>query len=360
MITEALIQQIKKGREGKNQGLPTGLPKLESVIDGVMPETYTLVMSGSGIGKTSIALYSFIYQPLKHALETGKFRVIYYSLEMSAEILFAKLLSIYIFDTYGVELSAKEILSRKKGFTMTDGEYELIEKCIPWLEQIEKYITIFDKGLNATILYSTLMTELEKYGSFKEEENKKIYTPNDPDVITIVVIDHMSLIRPESGHTLKQEMDLVSSYLVTLRNRCKISPLVIMQTNREAASMERRREGLSNMTINDAKDSGGPSQDSEVMIGLFNPNRERLNTYRGYDIRQLGNNFRVITVIKNRYGESDIEIPCSFYGRCGIFSELPKPEEIYDYSKYENPDWLKQKDEHVNEDSNSNNLNFTL
>ena len=46
-------------------------------------------------------------------------------------------------------------------------------------------------------------------------------------------------------------MDLISSYLVTLRNRCKISPIVIMQANRDSSSMDRRKENMSNLTLND-------------------------------------------------------------------------------------------------------------
>ena len=37
-ITSSLLEQIKKGREGNNEGLPMGLPKLEGVIDGILPE----------------------------------------------------------------------------------------------------------------------------------------------------------------------------------------------------------------------------------------------------------------------------------------------------------------------------------
>ena len=42
-ITSSLLEQIKKGREGNNEGLPMGLPKLEGVIDGILPSTYYLM-----------------------------------------------------------------------------------------------------------------------------------------------------------------------------------------------------------------------------------------------------------------------------------------------------------------------------
>lgn len=359
-LTDSLLQQIEDGRSGKNQGYSMGLSKLENIVDGVTQSTYTLLFAPSGVGKTTLALYSYIYKPMQEHLDDGKFRIIDYSLEMTGEMLMAKLLSMYLFEQFGLELSTKELLSRKKDYVLSDVNYEIVLKCKEWLKKVENILVIYDKGLNADILYSSLMKELEKYGKFEEDGRRKIYTPNDPDTVTLVIIDHLSLVRPTNGRTLKQEMDLISSYLVTLRNRCKISPLVIMQANRESSSMDRRKEGLNNLTINDAKDTGAPAQDSEIVLSVFSPIREKLSTYRGYDIKQLKHNFRVITCLKNRYGESDVEIPCAFYGKMGIFAEIPLPNEIYDYAKYETPDWLKKDYKEAEEIIDNNVFDITL
>lgn len=356
MISESLLKQIDNGRKGDNYGYSLGLPKLENIIDGVTKNTYTLIMSPSGIGKTSLALFSYIYKPLCEHLEDKNFKITYFSLEISAELLFAKLLSLYIFEHYKVELSTKELLSRKKDYKLSEENYKIVQESLPWLEKVENVLEVYDKGLNAKTLYTVLMNRLEKDGSFTETEGRKLYIPENPNCTHLVVIDHLSLCRPSSGHTLKEEMDLISSYLVTLRNMCKISPLVIMQVNRNSTSIDRRKEGLSNISLNDAKDSGSPIQDSEVVLSLFSPHREKLSTYRGYDIKQLESNFRVITCLKNRYGESDIEIGCAFYGKVGYFAELPKPDEIYDYQKYSNSNWILNKEDNnmLKEDEQSN------
>lgn len=297
MITEALLNQINIGREGKNVGYSMGLPKLESVIDGVTANTYTLVFSPSGTGKSSLALYAFIYRPLMEHLDDDNFKVFYASLEMSADLLFAKLLCMYIFETYGIELSTKELLSKKQGFILDDECYKIVQECIPWLQKVESKVTIYDKGMNAEVLYSLLMADLQEMGTFSETDHRKIYTPNNPDLIYLVVIDHLSLIRPNKGRSLKEEMDLVSAYLVTLRNICRISPLVIMQANRDSAGMERRKQGLNNMRLSDTKDSGGPVQDAEIVISIFSPHRERLSTYNKYNISILTDRFRALTVL---------------------------------------------------------------
>lgn len=55
MIADKLLEEIDRGRLGLNHGIGMGLPKLEGIIDGVCRETYTLILSNSGAGKTSFA-----------------------------------------------------------------------------------------------------------------------------------------------------------------------------------------------------------------------------------------------------------------------------------------------------------------
>lgn len=360
MICNSILNQVTLGREGNNWGYSMGLKKLEGIIDGVTQSTYTLIFSTSGTGKTSLALYSYIYKPIMEHLDDGKFKVIYFSLEMSAEKLLLKLLSIYIFETYHIELSVKEILSRKKGYILSDENFKIVKECMPWLHKVEKIITIYDKSLNAKSLYSHLMKDLQRTGTFSETESRKIYTPDDPDVITIVAIDHLSLVRPSEGRSKKEEMDLISSYLVTLRNMCGISPLVIMQTNRESAGMDRRKAGLNNLRLTDIKDSGSPSEDAEVVLAIFYPFREKLCTYNNYNIEKLRDKFRAITVLKSRYGETDIEIGCAFYGACGAWKELPKGDEAKDYDRYNSSDYYFEDEDAEKEQEEVNNFNFLM
>jgi replicative DNA helicase len=259
MIAESLLHQIEVGRLGKQWGYSMGLPKLEEIIDGVSRGIYTLVFSPTGSGKSSLALYSYVYRPLMEHLDDGNFKVSYFSLEMSAEMIYAKILSMYIFETYGIELSTGELLSRKRNYKLSDDYYKITQECLPWLQKVEKILVIYDKALNASSLYTILMAQLEKDGKFEETDGRKIYHPSNEELTHLVVIDHLSLVRRSNGRTLKEEMDLISSYLVTLRNICKISPLVIMQANRNSTSMDRRKEGLNNLRIDDTKDTGAPN-----------------------------------------------------------------------------------------------------
>lgn len=346
MIVESLLSLIDRGRTGKNWGFGIGLPKLEEIIDGVTQSTYTLIFSPTGSGKSSLLLYSYIYRPIMENMGNDKFKVTYFSLEMKAEDIFAKLLGMYIFEKYHKIIPTKKLFSKQKNYVLDDESYQIVLECVPWLNYVESIITIYDKTLNADIMYSVLMKDLNTLGTFTDLGNRKIYTPDNPDLIHIAVIDHMSLARPAVGRSLKEEIDLMSAYLVSLKNRCGISPVVVMQTNRDSGSVARRQEGLTNLKLTDTKDSGNPSQEAEVVISLFNPHREKLANYRGYDIKALQSNFRVITCLKNRYGIADVEIGCAFYGEVSWFAEIPRPEQIKSYEMYKTPDWIfKPKEE---------------
>lgn len=363
-IIDEIFKQIDAGRSGENHGYSMGLPKLEGIIDGVTKETYTLILSNSGAGKSSFALYAYVYKPLMEHLDDDDYKVLFFALEMSEWSLYIKLLSIYIFETYGIELSFKEILSKKKEYILSDEHYDLVQECRPWLEQISKKLEVYDKHVNANTVYAILKSRLEKMGKFVESETKLTYIPNNPNLIYVVVIDHIGLVRPQQGNSLKQEIDLLSSYLVTLREKCRISPVVVQQANREQGNIERFKQGKSAFTINDAKDSGNTVQDCNVMLAIYNPHRDGLKSYKSYDIKQLESNFRSIMCLKNRFGDCDVEVGCNFFGGINLFQELPKPDEIYDYARYTNPNYLlididKELDQSNIVDNNSN-LNFTL
>lgn len=364
MDVEGIIQNtfnlIESGRLGKNIGLPSGLPKIDAVTGGNQKGVYTLIFGGTGSGKSSYAIYANIYKPMMNMFGNPQYKAVLYSLEMSAEVVLTKLLGLYIYETFGVALSYKQILSKQE--VLSDEYHELVQKCKDWLTVVlSKHLIIHDKGLNADILYASLSKILDQLGTHTETEHQKLYQFNDPDQHLYVFIDHISLLRKSNGRSKKEEIDMASNYLVTLRNRCKISPIVIMQSNRTGMSMDRRNAGMIEPQLEDIKDSGGPSEDAEIVIAIFYPHREKMTTYRGHPIAKiLRSKFRAIVCLKNRFGDCDVSVGCSFFGNIGLFREMPIHEEISDYEPYLNLDYKKheikidevKKDEIKNENNN--------
>ena len=128
MSLESFKKEVENGRLGRNHGLSIGLSKLEEITGGLTKSTFTLLFASSGIGKSSAALYSYVYIPLKEHLEDGKIKIIFFALEMKESFIIAKLLSTYLYDTYHIRISAKQILSIGKDYTLPDDIYETIMK----------------------------------------------------------------------------------------------------------------------------------------------------------------------------------------------------------------------------------------
>ena len=265
-IFEEVLEEVNRGRNKLNAGDPMGLPKLERIIDGVVKSNYTLIISSSGSGKSSLALFSYVYCPVMAHLDDDNYKVLFMSLEMSRTSMFIKLLSIYIFEKYGKILSYKQITSRKKDYVLDEESYKLVLSCKDWIDKVSSKIEFYDKNVNADAMYAILCKRLEKMGTFTETETRKTYTPNNPNLTYVVVIDHIGLLRPKTGRTLKQEIDLASSYLVTLREMCGISPVVVQQANREQGNQARLQAKQTSFTMNDAKDSGNTNKCEAVYL----------------------------------------------------------------------------------------------
>jgi replicative DNA helicase len=106
---DLLFQKIDKGRQGKNIGLKTGIPKMDEYTGGIQP-VYTLIFGTSGSGKSALALYSYIYRPLRDYPDKN-IKLCYFSLELSAELLLAKLLCLYIFEEFGKIIPYTKLMS---------------------------------------------------------------------------------------------------------------------------------------------------------------------------------------------------------------------------------------------------------
>lgn len=252
-LVDELYSKIDEGRKGKNTGLKTGLHKLDWYTGGFQKSIYKLWYGQSGSGKSSVVIFSELYRTLKDYPDYPLLHV-YFSLEMSSNVLLAKLLSLYLFETYGIELSYMDLMSVRT--PISEDIYSYIQQSKYWLESISSKLIIFDKQLSSNSFYSSMMEILKQYGSFDKSEDgrRSIYTPNNDKLIINVIIDHAGLITPSKGRTKKEEIDLLSTYCVRFRELCGISIDFIMQENRNAANIDRQKMQLSEPTLDDSKD----------------------------------------------------------------------------------------------------------
>jgi hypothetical protein len=342
MGVESLLDNIERGKQGKNIGISTGLPIIDSLIYGIQRKyIYTVGADTSG-GKTSFALDIFVYNLLKNA-GNKKVSILYYSFEMASDVLYAKLLSRHIWDAYKEIVTYEDILSLTK--PISKEHQELVSKSLAWVREISSHLTIYDKSLSPNGIYATCKEWLKKFGVFNQvDEHREEYIDQEPDTYKVALWDHVGLIGGQG--TKKERIDLTVEYAIYFRNKCGLTGIFIQQMNRNSKSMDRKTSGYELYQLDDFKDTSGTTDGSEVVIALYFPYREKIARCEGYPIQNvLKKRFRLGQILKNRYGQADVNKGLAFYGEIGMFKELPRPEEISDYEPYLTLDYGKKEDE---------------
>jgi len=67
---------------------------------------------------------------------------------------------------------------------------------------------------------------------------------------------------------------------------------------------------------------------ADIILGLFAPTFYGINAYGGYNLQEIGDNFRSVIILKNRIGAAFKEIPLYFNGGVNYYTELPPNDKI--------------------------------
>lgn len=331
MIYNIVKKSVDAGRVGLNQGLPHGFDRLMEFVPDIQKSSYYLIGAESSVGKSAFAYNTFMLNPLDYYLKVKdtmdiKVDILLYSFEISKDKVFAKAICKDIYNKYGVLLDINYILSRGKN-RISDEHYNLVMESAQRLECISDCIHMRDIPTNPTGIYMDIINFCKKNGTGIGGDNGTTideYVPTHKNHYVLVIIDHISLALKERGYNTKEVIDKLSEYLVFLRNKLNITPIVIQQLNRSLSSSDRFKIDRVEPQLSDFKNSGNPIEDADVVLTLFSPHRYEMPTYRKYDIIKLKDRFRALSILKNRDGESDKNLGLLFIGECGDFSELPK------------------------------------
>ena len=254
-------------------------------------------------------------------------------MERSRTYKFAKWISRKIFYDYGVIIPVGKML----GWTekMTKDEHDLFLSYKDYMDKMEEVITIIDGPENPVGIAKELKEYALQRGKIEQlDEYNKIYIPDDENEITIVIIDHIGLLKTTKDlPTKKQVIDKMSDELRYARDFYGYSPVVVSQFNRDISNPIRIKNGDVEPQLEDFKESSQTQDDADVILALFDPMRYKVTDPSGYDLNKLKDEygakyFRSVRLIKNSYGEDDIRIGLGFLGQVGMFKELPKRKDI--------------------------------
>jgi hypothetical protein len=338
MSFEQLKQEVQNGLDGRNNGIPMGFNRLNRYI-GIRKSMYFLVGGLTGSGKTSFIDDAFVLNPYDWYIEQKnpgvKLRVIYRSMERSRTYKLAKWVSRKIFLDTGTIIPVSRLL----GWTekMTKDEHDLFLMYEDYMGNMNEVITIIDGPENPVGIAKELKAHALQNGRIEQvDEYNKIYVPNDPNELTIVVIDHIGLLRTTKDQpTKKQAIDKMSDELRYARDFYGYTPVVVSQFNRDINNPIRQKNGDVEPQLEDFADSSQTQNDADVVLALFDPLRYKVDDPSGYSINKLKDQygakyFRSLRLIKNSYGEDDVRVGLGFMGQIGMFKELPRMKDMTD------------------------------
>lgn len=336
MSFDQLKNEVQKGLDGRNGGIPMGFNRLNRYI-GIRKSMYFLVGGLTGSGKTSFIDDAFVLNPFDwYISQKGpkiKLRMIYRSMERSKTYKLAKWVSRKIFLDQGIIIPVPKLL----GWTekMTKDEHDLFLMYEDYMGMMDDVITIIGGPENPVGIAKELKAHALQNGSIEQmDEFNKVYVPNDENEITIVVIDHIGLLKlTKDQPTKKQAIDKMSDELRYARDFFGYTPVVVSQFNRDISNPMRIKNGDVEPQLEDFAESSSTQNDADVVLALFDPMRYKVADPSGYDLNKLKDQygakyFRSLRLIKNSYGEDDVRIGLGFMGQIGMFKELPRVKDM--------------------------------
>lgn len=369
------LAKIKQNKENFDNGKPNCIPfewfpKLRKVLPGIMQGTGYLISAASGVGKTQFTKHSFVFKPIEWAKNNPQsgitVKVLYFALEESKHEFMMSMICNRLYHKYGIEIDSLELQSMYET-TISEEIFDKVKECEEYFNDLEKYIDIIDTvsnpyGIysyvrqysidNGTHYYYNFKTDKDKLNPLPHEEAKKQpdyksdgngswgyshYVPNNPNEYVIVVVDHASLLSPEKGGTLHQAMsDMSATY--GRKQITKHYNYIYVQVQQQAAAGEQAEftkmggkiEEKFKPSLANLGDNKLTARDFHCIIGVFAPARYNIQSYNGYNIIKLADNFRAIELLKNRVGSGYVEDALFFDGRVNEFRELPSATDMKD------------------------------
>ena len=349
-VIDNLEERRDRVLSGKINCIPCPFPRFRSEWSGIEQGKYYAITAQQKIGKTKAANYMFLFHPLIYAMQHSdelRIKFFYISLEMSEEELYQQFIChlLYIVSRGQYRFSPKELKSTDKDNPIDQEILDIIksDEYKPYFDFFDSHVEIISSIRNPTGINKLMRdyakangTQYKKIINFKDNETGEItptqvddyYKANDPDEYVFLLIDHISLIQPESGMNLKDSMTKLSSdYLVKLRNKYRYIPVIIQQQAIAGESIDNIKLGKLKPSVADLGESKILSRDYNVLFGLFSPFRHEMHDYMGYSIDKFRDNIRFMEIITAREGGGGTTCPLYFDGAIDYFRELPLPFE---------------------------------
>jgi len=332
-----------RNREFNCLSFETLFPKFSEYLPGIMQKTSYLLTASSKVGKTQIADTMFLYHPYdfirSHPDSDIKVKIFYFSLEMDLESKITAGISKHIFEKSRLIVPVNQILSMNRKHRLTDDVYQKILEAEDYFEQLEDILIISDAQQNPTGIYKQMYKYALDNGKITykkvklkdpetgEESIKEVfdyYTPNNPNEYVIILTDHLAELNCEQGKDIKWNIEKHSDYGRILRNMFGYIPVDVQQQAASQESLDKFKANKLEPSIEGLGETKLTARKANVILGLFSPAIHEIPRYKNYNIERLNDNFRNLSIIRQRNGVSGVNVGLYFNGASNYFKELPR------------------------------------
>lgn len=336
---DKLIANVDEGIAGRNVGIPLEIPTLSYLINGLQKRTSVLLGGNTGTGKTAFVDYVYVLKVFdwwkaNRDMTNVKVRWIYRSMERNKIYKIAKWTCIKLYEDHNILIDVPELLGWEAS-PRPNLYKDYIQELKPYFDELFEYVELIDGAENPTGIFKHVSNYALRHGTIeKESEFVKHYIENDPNLITIVIEDHIGKVKLERSFNKKETIDKNSEYMGIMRDFFGFNPIQISQFNRDIGDVQRFKAREVMPQLEDFKDSANTQEDADIVLALFNPWRYNINEYAGYktsaftSTENSENRFRSISILKNSYGVADVRLGTLFIGECGIFKGLKSASEM--------------------------------
>ena len=345
--------------EGKYNCLPFPFKRFSKVYPGIEQGKFLILTANQKVGKSKLADYLFIYEPLFNMLDKDgpKVKVIYFSLEMSAKEKYNEFLCHLLYRLDKIHIDTRRLRSVDK--PCDPHVFELLEsdRYQRYIRAYEEMVIFNDTDKNPTGIRKFYRDYALAHGHYNyvvvqetneitgELEDKKIidpikpYTQDDEDEYRIIILDNAANISTEKNYeTLKKAIEKVSKDGIVAKKQLNYI-FVLIQHQAQA------QEGIENIKLDQMEpsvaglgDNKTTSRDVNCIMGLYNPSKFNKKEHLGYNILRLKDNGRFLKILDDRdYGAGGNICPLFFDGATSTFKELPltsNKEELEKYYRY--------------------------
>lgn len=359
-VFKDLVERKERAESGKYNCIPFPFPRFRNIVPGIERGRYVCITASAKIGKSKFCDFMFVYEPLFFAIDNPQFRfkVIYFTLEVNAETKYLEFLSHLLYRLDNIVVSPVDLRSVNNEKPISQNILDLLntEKYQKYIKFYEEHIEYIDTIANPTGINKYCRDYAEKNGRFnhipykttneitgEEETRMKLdpdnpYTPNDGEEYRIVIIDNAANLTTEKGLTMRETIDKMSKYCITLRNQLNYIMVLVQHQSLAAESLDAMKMDAMKPSAANLGDAKTVVRDINMLIGLYSPFKHNKKEFNGYDITKLKNYSRFMEIIDDRdYGANNNICPLFFNGASSFWAELPRADDtqsmnaIYSY-----------------------------